>query len=147
MLILQTPSQAPFGEICRVSPLKVKSIKDLLEPKVYDPYEVQNVLNKNEDLAKPSEYVEHDDVIDTPQSESKMEDFPNLLVPVVPTVSGRSERSFSTLNETEQQQKNLKSKARTKFAKKLSIGEKISLEQKWKRAKIKERAEDYLPAA
>ena len=59
----------------------------------------------------------NDDVIDIdiPQSESKMEDFPNRLVPDIPTDSGRSEKSFSTVDETghEQQQKNQESKAST----------------------------------
>ena len=135
------PPPAPDDEINRGSLLKIRSLNELLEPKLDELYKVEN--NK-EDLAEPTEYVEYDDMIDS--SQLKVEDLPNRIVIDVPTGSGRRERSFLTLNKKEKQHelKSQKSKVRTKFKKNLTIGEQVSLEQKWKRAQKKRRMEPDL---
>ena len=121
------PPPAPDDEINRGSLLKIRSLNELLEPKLDKLYKVEN--NK-EDLAEPTEYVEYDDMIDS--SQLKVEDLPNRIVTDVPTGSGRRERSFLTLNEIEEQHelKSHKSKSRMK-----------KLWKKWKRAQKKARRE------
>ena len=54
------PPQATNDETCRGSLLKVRSLKDLLEPKAYNLCEGQNIVNKNEE-PEPFEYTEYDD--------------------------------------------------------------------------------------